>query len=448
MRKQTQTAILVMGLIFVLAGCGLQNTAGESTGTSSGSAVSGEAASVEFPSEMLRSPLCNDSNYYEEEMDDNEKYYWNQMALDGTRVDAISVEPATQLQYVTNEEIIYSKQVGEEKFRAGKGYGTPMEIWSVPLQKTDTGDKLQWEKKTRILKTYVWDIRRPFYADENYIAYMDCYDFCVYDRQAEKFLSLKGNDLGKKGTPNSDPEGINCIAGKNIFFICKYEGLYHYAVGADSVECVDEKAHGSYSFITIPKKSLLIYQRCGTGQECDGENNHGDKTWYVYDYTTGEKKQFITKEQWQQAYEEAGVMEEYYKRAEEEERQWNEWWGDSEGDSEKDIEVAFEPVGEFFLEGDTIYSIKNGFAFSIDMQGDQTELKYEEDLSNAMFSLGYDEWDVTKVQNGKIYFKHKEPTGKKDEEGYPEEWICTKGYYDLAKKEYTQTRKWKEKDDE
>lgn len=416
MRNQKQIGILAMVLTFVLVGCGLQNTAGDHAETVSGSAVSRETDSVDVQTDISRSPLCNDSNYYEEGMDDNENYYWAQMTLDGTRVDTISVEPAMNMQYVTNEEIIYSKQVGEEKFREGKGYGTPMEIWSVPLQKTDAGDRLQWKEKTRILKTYVWDIRRPFYADENYIAYMDCYDFCVYDRQAEKFLSLKGNDLGKKGTPNSDPEGINCIAGKNIFFICKYEGLYHYAVGADSVECVDEKAHGSYSFITISKKNLLIYQRCGTGQECDGENKHGDMTWYVYNYITREKKQFITKEQWQQAYEDAGV--------------------------------TFDSVGEFFLTNDTIYSIKDGFVFSIDIQGDQTKLKYEKEFSDALLSLGYDESNVTKLKNGKVYFKHSEPTGKKSKDGHPVEWISTKGYFDLAKKEYTQTKTWKEEDDE
>lgn len=438
MRKRGIAYILGVSLLIIACGgCGTQPREKEAETVKT---VVVDGICEEDRMQLSREALCNDSNRYvnpddtEEDLgSEKENGSWEQDTLDGKTVDKIVVEPDCHMEYVTNEEIIYSKIVD--------GYTDccmfPYEIWSVPIQKTKTEDKVQWEKRKRLLEieTYTGGFQY-FYADEDYVIFILDMDFNVYDRQAKKFITPKGAaDLTKPGPPNNDDEGIYCLAGNNIFLSTKYDGLYRYEIGSDSMEQIDAKQHGAYSFITYPEKNMVLYQRCGVGDECDGEN-HGDVTWFVYNYATGEKKVFITDEQWKKVYEDAGVLDRYYQRMEEEREEWNQEYG---GTEDEWTEVTFTPTGEFYLYGHKIYSVNDGFVFSIDLEGDAVNPQYEEEFSECLRALDYPWYSPIKFSERKAHLELEEPIGEMDEEGDYSEWKITEGYYDLVEKKYVET---------
>lgn len=421
----------IIGISLVIAACGGCGT--QQQGKGAVETVNVDDICEEDRALMLRNPLCNGRNLYENIYDaDKEHWYWNQLTLDGEIVDHIAVEPMCKVQYATDKEIIYSRITG--------GYPdneSVFEFWSVPIQQTEAGDKVQWDErkkvseKKKIHAERIWDAF--FYADENFIAFCDDgYDFNVIDRQTGKYLNPKGySDLTKPGVANNDDEGIYCVAGNNIFLSTKYEGLYRYELGSDTMEQIDAKYHGAYSLVTYPEKNMVLYQRCGVGDECDGESNHGDVTWFVYDYETGEKKVYITDEQWKKAYEDAGVLDKYYQYREEEIEEWNKEYGGTEYEV---TEVTFNPTGEFYLYGHKIYSVNDGFVFSIDLEEDIVNPQYEKEFSECLWALDYPWYNPIKFSKRKAHLELKEPMGEVDEDGYPSKWEITEGYFDLVGK--------------
>lgn len=397
MRKKGVSFILLsMVMIMNLCGCG--NDAGSfKSKTASGGAVTEKDASERASKETIpeniayskKSPYLNTENYYED-MENGCK----QMKLDGTLVREISFagKGESSLLSVTDNEIFYI-QVGTsdtEKYVE--------ELWSIPIEKTADGDRPLVEKARFILKDESVGWAEYFYADENYIVHIVPYDFKVFDRKTGKYIKLKGEPVDKKCPPNNVIYFSDCVCGNNIFFQCKYEGLYMYTLGSDEIVPVDKRTHGAYCAVAYEKGNQIIYERCDVCEDFGEKAENGDQVfWYIYDCGTGKKQELVAKDVWKKVCEENGI---------------------------KDAEDALVTM---CLDGDTLYSVgEEEYLFSFDLSGDRTP-HYEKKFSRWLKKSKYDGYDVREIENGKCYFTDTDDV--------------IAGYYDLQKDSYVKTDK-------
>lgn len=407
---------LLLLLVSLCTGCGIQNEAGDTTNPTASSGSAG-TVSVHIAEASERNPLCNGNNYYESVYDEKtDDWTICQMNMNGTTRQEFPMKEYGELAYVREDELFYLTQNdGMEK----------AEVWCVPIQHTDSGDTPQFKKAKKLLTEkllYTSIFENDFYADDSYLIYITTnYELRVYDRKAEKFLPIQDVD-DKKGLVNNIDSIRDFMIGDTVFIHCKYNGLYSYTLGDKKLKQINKRTHGAYSVLVCPEQNLVLYVDC---KNCDGEN-HGDVVLCIYDCETGEKKEFMTGEQWKQAYQSAGVWEEYQKRWCEEEKEYMEEVQEK-GKPPKPEDAPL-PEPAYFIDGTRLYSIEEGIVLSLDLAGDRTP-HYEKDLSDCLRTLKYDFYDIAKIDQGVCYFENEE----EDEDDIY-------GYYDLAEKKYVQTK--------
>lgn len=412
-----------LGVFLLLAalytGCGIQNGAGDMTNPAASSGSAG-TVSVHVAEASERNPLCNGKNYYESVYDEKTGD-WTicQMNMDGTTRQEF--KQYGQLAYVREDELFYLKQ--NDRLEAS-------EMWRVPIQHSDSGDTPQFEKAKKLFteKSDTMIHSDRVYADDQYIMYItDVYDLRVYDRKAGKRLPIQ-DVVDKKGPANDYGTIRDSMIGDTFFIGCKYSGLYSYTLGDKKLKRINKRTHGAYQVLVCPEQNLVLYENC---KDCDGEN-HGDIVLCSYDCKTGEKKEFLTSEQWKQAYQNTGVWEEYQKSWCEEVKENMELRGEK-GKPPKPEDASL-PAPFYFIDGTRLYSIDVGIVLSLDLAGDRT-LHYEKDLSDCLRTHKYHFYDIVKIDQGVCYFDYSK-----------EDNTHIYGYYDLAVKKYVQTKV--EKDEE
>lgn len=417
---------LLLLLVSLCTGCGIQNEAGDMTNPTASSGSAG-TVSVHIAEASERNPLCNGTNYYESVYDEKtDAWMICQMNMDGTTRQEFPMKEYGELVYVREDELFYLTQndFAEEK----------TEVWCVPIQHTKSGDMPQC-KKARKLLTEEPDtpiFLEEFYADDSYLLYITRnYELRVYDRKAEKFLPIQ-DVADKKGLSNNIDSIRDFMIGDTFFIHCKYNGLFSYTLGDKKLKQINKTTHGAYSVLVCPEQNLVLYQDC---KDCDGKN-HDDLVLCSYDCKTGEKKEFMTGEQWKQAYQSTGVWEEYQKRWCEEEKEYMEEVQEK-GKPPKPEDAPL-PEPAYFIDGTRLYAMESGgIVLSLDLAGDLTPRR-EKDLSDCLRALKYDYYDIAKIDQGVCYFEHEEYDGDDEEEDEDETYIY--GYYDLAEKKYVQTK--------
>lgn len=409
---------LLLLLVSLCTGCGIQNEAGDTTNPTASSGSAG-TVSVHIAEASERNPLCNGNNYYESVYDEKtDDWTICQMNMDGTTRREFPMKEYGELAYVREDELFYLKQ----NDRLGAS-----EMWRVPIQHLDSGDTPQFEKAKKLLTEESDTMIHSdcVYADDQYIMYItDNYDLRAYDRRAGKQLPIQ-DVADKKGFASNPESARESMIGDTVFIHCKYNGLYSYTLGDKKLKQINKRTHGAYSVLVCPEQNLVLYVDC---KNCDGEN-HGDVVLCIYDCETGEKKEFMTGEQWKQAYQSAGVWEEYQKHWCEEEKEYMEW--QEERGKEPKPEDAPLPEPAYFIDGTCLYSIEEGIVLSLDLAGDRTP-HYEKDLSDCLRTLKYDFYDISKIDQGVCYFEHEEEEEEEEDDIY--------GYYDLTEKKYVQTK--------
>lgn len=398
-----------IGLIFLsalvmMSLCSCGNDAGSyGSQTASGSAAMGGSAGKNEAAEKtvvenincaLKSPYRNSSNYYEDA-----KNGCRQRKLDGAFVRNISFgkKGAPSLVFVTENEIFYVKRIPSDN--GGRG---EEELWSMPIEKTEKGDRPAEKDAKYILKDEIvgWAY---FYANEDYVVYIMPYDFKVFDRKAGKYLKLQGEPLDKKCPPNNVEYIADCVCGDHVFFQCKHDGLYMYTLGEDKIIPIDRRTHGSYSAVSDDKRNQIIYERCDRCEEFDKNEEGHQVSWYLYDCGTGEKKKLVTEDVIQTVCQKNGL---------------------------KDLGIW----GVMFIDGDMLYSICDGYGFSFDLSSRDREPHYEKKFSDWLKKSKYNYYDVREIENGKCYFE------EYDEDRDDGEYYIT-GYYDLKKDIFVKTDK-------
>lgn len=432
--RRWSVILFLVGLVGLCTGCGIQNQAGDVV-NSAASGGSAGAAPVHVEGASDRNPLCNGKNYYESSYDgESERWYdeegerWtvSQMEMDGTVRQTFPMEKYGELAYVREDELFYLAENG------GLEQG---EVWCVPIRHTKEGDVPQFEKAEKLLteepETRV--TADKFYADDQYILYItDNYDLRAYDRKVEKFLKVQ-DVLDKKGLANDMYSIRDSMIGGTFFFCCKYSGLYSYTLGEEKVKKIDGRTHGAYTYLVCPEQKKVYYEAC---KGCDGKDKHGKIVLYSYDCTTGAKQEYMTGEQWRQAYQRTGVWKEYQERWCEEEREYMK--SEKEKGKQPEPEDAPLPEPSYFIDGTRLYAMEEQLVLSLDLAGDRTP-RYEKDLSNCLRSKDYDFYDIVRIDRGVCYFEHEVVDENETEEEDGEEKTVY-GYYDLAGKRYVQTK--------
>lgn len=338
-----------------------------------------------------RSPYRNAGGYYEKTENG-----CIQRKPDGTFVREISFgESGTFLCSVTDSELFFVKLGNSDDGEYVE------ELWSMPIEETENGDRPSEKDARFILKDETVSWGSYFYANEDYIVYIVPYDFKVYDRKAEKYLKLKGEPQDKKCPPNNAVYMSDCVCGNNIIFQCKHDGLYRYELGSDKIVPIDKRTHGAYSAVVYEKGNQIIYERCDACEEHDKGAEDHQVSWYLYDCGTGERQKLVTEAEWKKLYKENGLKESEV------------LWG-----------LARCMDGE-----DLLYFLDDNCGVSLDMSGDRTP-HYEKEFSEWLKKSKYDYWDIKDIEDGKCFI-----TEEDDEEG--EEYVV--GYYDMKENSYVKT---------
>lgn len=412
MKKRVWFIVMLTVAVMCLCSCGndtgisgTQSASGDAvTGSAaaSGSAASGryntseegKAAADDIVQENLmyskRSPYRNAGGYYE--------YTENgciQRKPDGTFVREISFgESGTFLCSVTDSELFFVKPGNSDDEEYAE------ELWSMPIEKTEDGDRPSEEDAQFILKDETVSWGGYFYANEDYIVYIVPYDFKVYDRKTGKYLKLKGEPEDKKCKPNNAVYMNDCVCGNNIIFQCKYDGLYRYELGSDKIVPIDKRTHGAYFAVVYEKGNQIIYERCDVCEEHDKGAEDRQISWYLYDCGTGERQELVTEAELKKLYKENGLKEPEV------------MWGEAR-----------------YMDGDLLYFLDEDCGFSIDMSGDRTP-HYEKEFSDWLKKSKYDYWDIQEIEDGKCFITE-------EDEDEQEEYVV--GYYDMKENSYVKT---------
>lgn len=411
---------IMVFLLWLCTGCGIQNQARDAADAVAGSG-SAVRASVHIQEASIRSDLCNGKNYYESVYGKNYYENWTicQMEMDGTKRQEFPMKENGALAFVTEDELFYTTFVVDYE---------KTQVWCAPLRHTESGDVPQFEKAKKLLtEEKDVSVHSCFYANDQYVMYItSCYELRIFDRIKGEFLKIK-DVSDKKSRADNNSSMKDSKIGDTFYFGCKYSGIYSYTLGDKKLKQINKRTHGAYQGIVCPEQNLLLYEDC---KGCDGKT-HGEIVLCSYDCKTGEKKEFMTGQQWKKIYQDMDMWRVYQERWCEEAKEYS--------DEKINPEDAPLPNPKIYVDGKNVYAIGEcGFAFLLDLTGDQKP-HYEKELSEFLHSRKYDYWDIKKIDQGVCYFEHEEYKETEDEEEVLWDKIIY-GYYDMAENKYVQTK--------
>lgn len=275
MKQRKRIMILLTVFVFTVCGCGVTNTAGDTSG-GSGSAVSGSStasgSSTEGKGEKAAKnrgysgeknsnsfsvqALSNSTNYYREikEVDDSaEEDGIIQYTLDGKETSRM-ISPdgkAPVLEYVDDSGLVYGEYLGENRGVENTAY------YYIPVEKGEKGDEpLNLKKRQNLFK-----------AEDDGCSYVDSHYIITFEREGHYIRYDRRT--GKKYTDypfgrNSDLWGAEIVgaAGNQICVVVKREkgdSLYCQNLATMKwTKAVDGK--GDYAdCITEGNKAVAVY---------------------------------------------------------------------------------------------------------------------------------------------------------------------------------------------
>lgn len=252
---------------------------------------------------------CNDDNLYLQ----NGKYL-EQYTLDGRMVKKWKLKSGKwKLSYVNNKEILYIQKKNKKE-----------QLWSIPIVKTKTGDKLKLKKAEKVLTPEKgFDGFSYVYADENYIAYtyfgkskLSGYaeaKYTEYDRKAQKHIAIDSHSNNiyvelDKWTPSCTWMNYAGTAGvllgryyyDALDEIETAEGIYYHKLGSGKVTKIGENYNsddpaGGLRIASYGKK-IFYTGVCRTKRDMKNERQSDDI--YVYDATKKKACIFISAKRW------------------------------------------------------------------------------------------------------------------------------------------------------
>lgn len=146
-----------------------------------------------------------------------------------------------KIAYVTNEEIIYILD-NDDKF----------ELWTIPLIQNNNKDEVQTEKKKLIFRTI--DAIDVLYADTDYIAYKENWNYAEFDRTQQKKILINADskkssycqpnnfNIQVVQSGNRNVDGMILLA-KNVGKDQYPRNIYVHKVGSEKVD----KISGTYT---------------------------------------------------------------------------------------------------------------------------------------------------------------------------------------------------------
>lgn len=222
--SRTFTAVLPVAVLFLTAmifmsACAVEYipASGEKPGNATSTAVTGKTA-VSGKWSQFR----NDDNFYVYDEEGEEEEQLLQCKWDGTIVDTVTFdEDFCYLCWVDNEWIYYSVSVYDDKKEADR-----TELWRVPIQKVESGDKVQWEKKEKLLTTDTYIQGDNFYVNDDYIVYQGNYgrkaNFYKYDFKEKKEVPLGVKKEFEYSYFALDSDNYIAAADRGFAYIKKY----------------------------------------------------------------------------------------------------------------------------------------------------------------------------------------------------------------------------------
>lgn len=415
---------LLLLLVSLCTGCGIQNGAGDTTSPTASSGSAGAVKrSVPVEEASIRSDLCNGKNYYESVYDENFKN-WKicQMEMDGTKRQEFPMKEEGVLAFVTEDELFYETFIYKTSHE-----DTKTQVWCAPLGHTESGDVPQLEKAKKLFTGGI-DTDHSFYANDQYIMEIAArgYELQVFDRMKGEFLKIQpvSHQLYVASSSMKDSK-----IGDTFYFPTERSGIYSYTLGDKKLKQITKWTHDDDNqCVACAEQNLLLYEDC---KGCDGTKD-GEILLHSYDCETGEKKELMTGRQWKKIYQDMDMWREYQER-------WR-WYEEKNSDEKINLEDAPLPSPEIYVDGKNVYAIgRGGFAFLLDLTGNQKP-QYEKELSEFLHSRKYEPCDIMKIDQGVCYFEHvvDEPIEEEEEEYTKEKVIY--GYYDLAENKYVQTK--------
>lgn len=246
----------------------------------------------------------NDDNLYVQ----NGKYL-EQYTLDGKMVNKWNILPKVKpnkwyIVSVNNKEILYIQEKNKKE-----------QIWSIPLVKTKTGDKLKLKKAKKVLTLKKGSEFGYLYVDNNYIAYT--YDgentehrYAEYDRKTKKYIAIDSHSNNIYVTIEKYDYYDYCsslmeYAGTAGIILGIYhydpetddetaEGIYFHKLGSGKVTKIGENYTDYHTGLMTASYGKRIFYTgvCRTTKDMENENQSDDI--YVYDAAKKKARIFIS----------------------------------------------------------------------------------------------------------------------------------------------------------
>ncbi|MCH5265529.1 MAG: hypothetical protein J1F02_06495 [Lachnospiraceae bacterium] len=311
--KYLLSILLCVSMIAGLAGCGIQNNAGNASASGAGiddsdsvtgSATEAEAQQPDFDSQYQ---FCNDWHLYT-----NAENGFEQRNLEGEKLADFAYprtdeEGYTRVCLVNNREIFY--EVFTEK--------TEWELWSIPLEKGSHQPRVDKAEKVLQENSLWWEDDYGMYADSRYIAFVltgsddERYGhhdgrYVEYDRQSGKRIDIDDlhNKEGYYGLANERimSDTVWLYSDLNEYPDGKVEEVkgctYRHVVGSGEVERMDRIGcwDDMRSFYSVYAGEYMYYYM-GCYEKAD---------LYRLDTRTGKREKFLTWKQLRQNCEKEG----------------------------------------------------------------------------------------------------------------------------------------------
>lgn len=243
----------------------------------------------------------NDDNLYLQ----NGKYL-EQYTLDGRMVNKWNILPKIKpnkwfIWDVNNKEILYIQRNNKKE-----------QIWSIPIVKTKTGDKLKLKKAKKVLTLKKGSESGYLYVDNNYIAYTyegenTEYRYAEYDRKTKKYIAIDSHSNNIYVTiEEEDYDGSAWMkyAGTAGVILGSYhydpetddettEGIYFHKLGSGKVTKIGENYTDYNTGLMIASYGKRIFYTgvCRTKKDKNGKQSDDI---YVYDATKKKARVFIS----------------------------------------------------------------------------------------------------------------------------------------------------------
>lgn len=252
MKKRGMTFLMMILVMFSLAGCGTQEKKQPSDRIKT---ETNEPQQADTRTTVLK----NKHNQYNAYRICGENAI-QQLDLEGNLVHTFEITKGSDLleiACVANEEILYLLDSGDQ-----------VELWSIPLTQKDSTDEVQVEEKKFIFRTQ--NMINILYADRDYIAYKELSAYKEFDRTKQKKMVINVDhkeisycqpdnfNIQAVQSENQDDDGTILLA-KNVGEDQYPKNIYVHKVGSGKVDRVAQTYTSKDHMVSIAYSEDKIY---------------------------------------------------------------------------------------------------------------------------------------------------------------------------------------------